>query len=594
MAFEASTILTTTSGVFVGGSFSDTFTVGFGDVDMVALTLLAGQSYSFDVDNATAGDLYLRIFDAFGNEVRANDDGNRSTDDVVFSPSPYIEFNPNYSGTYYAAVSAFYLQAYDPFSTAFRFSPENPVGTTPGTLTVQQVLNALWPANGSINAIVTEALGDQTDSTRNEDGSLRVRYDGSVDSTLDVDMARMDLFKGDVVVIDVNGLTGNGTVLRIFDDNGLQIGFDDDSGIGLDPELVFTAPSFDDYYIGISGEGNSVYDGLTGASATVGTVGAFEVIVHLNPTQVGSALSQSQIGTEGADYVVALAGADSVVGGDGKDTLAGGDNDDTLNGGTGSDVVYGEGGNDSLLGGQGRDVLIGGIGDDVVGGAAGNDMLEGGSGNDRLFGFANDDTLRGDGGNDVLQGGGGSDVAFGGAGNDTFADTSGNDSAFGDAGDDRLNGLIGDDTLDGGAGNDTLTGDVGNDSLVGGAQDDSLTGNGGTDRLSGGAGADTLAGGNGGDAFVFFTTGEGVDLITDFLLPGNDRIDLSAVFSATGSVVSGATLAQFVQATPAGAGADAFLGVDANGAVGGLSFTIIAQVVGVTSGQLFDVNNFLL
>jgi len=77
-------------------------------------------------------------------------------------------------------------------------------------------------------------------------------------------------------------------------------------------------------------------------------------------------------------------------------------------------------------------------------------------------------------------------------------------------------------------------------------------------------------------------------------LLSNDRIDLSAIFDATGSVVTGGNLAQFVQATPAGGGADSFLGIDANGGTGGLSFTVIAQVVGVTAAQLFDIDNFIL
>jgi hypothetical protein len=78
------------------------------------------------------------------------------------------------------------------------------------------------------------------------------------------------------------------------------------------------------------------------------------------------------------------------------------------------------------------------------------------------------------------------------------------------------------------------------------------------------------------------------------MLPGADLIDLSTIFDGTGSVVTVANLAQFVQVTPSGAGADSLLGVDANGLVGGLSFVIIAQVLGVTPLQLFDVDTFIL
>jgi Ca2+-binding RTX toxin-like protein len=595
MAFDGSTIQTATFGGVFTNNFTDTFSVGFNDVDMVALTLLAGTSYQIDIDNGTAGDLYLRVFDAFGNEVRANDDGFRTTDDVIYSLSPYVEFAANYSGTYYVAISATYLRSYDPFTTAGRASPEAPLSITAGTLTVSNSGTPLWPSANSIGSgIAPESLGDETDILREEDRSLRVVYFGGVDAPTDVDIARMDLAKGDVIVVDVNAFYGNGTVLRIFDDTGVQIGFDDDSGLGEEAELIFSAAAADDYYVAISGEGNATYNAIDGTGAVAGTVGTLEIIVHRNPTLIGTSFVQSLIGTENADYVVALAGADTVLGGEGRDTLAGGDDNDSLNGGTGSDVLYGEGGDDSLLGAQGRDVLSGGFGNDFLNAGAGNDIVEGGDGIDRLLGQAGNDTLRGDGRDDVLQGGDGDDVVFGGTGNDVFTDTAGNDNAFGDDGDDSLLLGIGNDTANGGTMNDTIGGGAGNDVLTGGSGNDSLNGGNEADRLSGGLGLDTLVGGAGDDAFVFHNTTDGLDLINDFALATDDRIDLSAIFAATGAVVTGANLAQFLQVTPAGAGADSFLGIDANGATGGLSFTIIAQVVGVTAVQLFDVNNFVL
>lgn len=120
-----------------------------------------------------------------------------------------------------------------------------------------------------------------------------------------------------------------------------------------------------------------------------------------------------------------------------------------------------------------------------------------------------------------------------------------------------------------------------------------MTGNAGNDVLAGGQGNDALNGGTGVDAFDFNSVADGLDIIEDLVL-GTDRIDLATIFAATGSVVTVANLVQFVQVTPAGAGADSFLAIDADGAVGGLSFTIVAQVIGVTTVQLFDVDNFLL
>jgi Ca2+-binding RTX toxin-like protein len=628
MPFNSTALGTATTGSFVADVFSDSFDVGFNEVNMVALQLQAGTVYTVDVDNSgNVADLYLRIFDAFGVEVRANDDGNRSGDDLVFSLSPWVEFAPNYTGLHYFAISPYYLDSYDPATTAGRVSPENPLALSAGTLRVAASGPNFWPAAASINANIAESLNDETDMLRDEDRTIRAAYTGAIDSAFDVDIARMDLDKNDIVVIDVNGLDGNGTVLRVFDDNGVQIGFDDDAGFGEDPELVFAVPNTDDYYIGISGEGNSAYVGLDGTGAVAGAIGAFEVIVHRNPTLIGSALSNNIPGTAQDDYVVLGAGNDQSNGGFGFDTLAGGDDNDTLQGSDGSDVLYGEQGNDVLDGGPGRDVALGGIGNDRVNGGGGvfADLLDGGAGADTLNDGAGNDTLFGGAGNDSLFAGGNDNLLLGEDGNDTLVAGSGADSMFGGAGDDSMRAGSGDNVLDGGLGNDTIRAGT-NDSITGGGGDDLLFAGGGTDTVSGGAdadtldggdgadllagdagadlllggegadtlrggtGSDTLNGGNGADIFDFDATAEQTDVILGFQL-GLDRIDLTGIFGA--GVVNAVNLAQFVQVTQAGL-VDSFLAVDANGVTGGLNFIIIAQVAALTPVQLFDANNFIL
>ena len=99
----------------------------------------------------------------------------------------------------------------------------------------------------------------------------------------------------------------------------------------------------------------------------------------------------------------------------------------------------------------------------------------------------------------------------------------------------------GNDTLEGGAGDDTLmggdetTGDTdadGNpngDTLKGGAGDDTLMGGTGADTINGGAGDDDLTGGAGTNTFVFSPDdGPGSDIIQDWEIGTNNRIDLSA------------------------------------------------------------------
>ena len=598
MPFNATTIGSATLGIFSGVTFTDSFDVGGAEVNMIALDLVEGQFYEIDIDNGTAGDFYLRIFDQFGAEVRANDDGNFSNDNVVFSLSPFLRMTPNYTGRYYVAVSPWYLDSYDPFNTTGRVGGENPLALTAGTLTVTDIGVGFWGSSGSINAIIAESSSDLSDMLRDTDGSLRVELVGSIDSLTDVDMVRIDLNKGDVVVVDVNGaLTGGtiGTVLRVFDDTGVQIGFDDDAGFGEDPELIFNVPVFDDYYIGITAEGNSTYNALDGTGTVAGVAtGGFEVIIHRNPTQIGSSIANNFSGTGQDDYIVSLSGSDIVSGADGNDTLAGGDDSDTLNGGRGNDILYGESGDDNLIGASGNDILVGGLGNDTLNGGGGSDNLEGGVGDDTLTGSGGADILRGGDGIDTLNGDGAIDTLFGGNGDDILNGGNDNDILNGDAGLDTLNGGFGNDTLNGGANNDTLNGLDGDDQLDGGDGNDTLNGGANADRLHGGLGSDTLNGGGGDDIFDFDSVTEGVDTITSFALAGTEAIDLSAIFAATASVVTGANLSQFIQVTPAGAGADSFLAVDANGVTGGLTFTIIAQVNGISQADLFNIDNFIV
>lgn len=85
---------------------------------------------------------------------------------------------------------------------------------------------------------------------------------------------------------------------------------------------------------------------------------------------------------------------------------------------------------------------------------------------------------------------------------------------FGEDGRDRLFGGAGNDRLDGGKGNDRLEGGAGNDTLDGGDGNDTLIGGGGNDRLTGGAGV---------DRFVFASTGDASDTITDLRVTGRDQ-----------------------------------------------------------------------
>jgi Ca2+-binding RTX toxin-like protein len=262
--------------------------------------------------------------------------------------------------------------------------------------------------------------------------------------------------------------------------------------------------------------------------------------------------------TEGvaADNILGAGGNDILKGGRGNHSIYGDWANDSLNSGAGEDFMYGGEGNDALDAleadidnGIGDDVYLGegkdtlntleadidnGIGDDVYIGE-GNDALnalepeiDNGIGDDVYLGEGKDtlNTLEADIDNGIgddvdifspiptshTRPTPGPDLLIGTSGADIIYALGGNDIAYGLGGDDRINGDPGNDSLYGGSGNDTLNGGRGNDILTGG-----------------------LIGGFDSNQFLFNTplATAGVDIITDFYIPLNDRIILDdSVFSA--------------------------------------------------------------
>ncbi len=223
------------------------------------------------------------------------------------------------------------------------------------------------------------------------------------------------------------------------------------------------------------------------------------------------------------------------------DNLIGTSRKDKINGGDGDDNIIGLGGNDELSGDAGNDIVIGRAGNDKLRGGTGDDELTGGKGKDELFGDGGDDILIGGADNDILNGGQGNDIMIGGNGNDTYTVDTKDDIIVEKAknGQDQVKAslsytlnknlenltLTGNKNIDGkgNASNNTIRGNNGNNRLQGEGGKDKLIGGGGNDVLVGGKGNDVLTGGAGADDFVFESSKDGIDKITDFS-PSEDSI----------------------------------------------------------------------
>lgn len=153
----------------------------------------------------------------------------------------------------------------------------------------------------------------------------------------------------------------------------------------------------------------------------------------------------------------------------------------------------------------------------------------GGAGNDTINAEENNDTVFGGDGNDSITGGEGDDTLISGNGADTVLAGIGDDSIFGDAGNDSIVANEGEDTIYAGDGLDIVFGGIGNDVMFGDSGNDTLFGGEDDDTVAGGGGADSLIGNVGNNSYYYLSPAEGVDVITEFNVTGDDRFLFSSI-----------------------------------------------------------------
>jgi len=119
-----------------------------------------------------------------------------------------------------------------------------------------------------------------------------------------------------------------------------------------------------------------------------------------------------------------------------------------------------------------------------------------------------------------------------------------------------------------------ITGTVMRDTLVGAA---------GNDRITGGTGADLLTGAAGADTFVYLSTRDAGDSITDFV-PATDRIDLSALLAAIGYTGGDPVADGVVRLVNTAAGLS--LQIDTDGNAGRAQPRPLVTLSGVSAAQI--------
>ena len=398
--------------------------------------------------------------------------------------------------------------------------------------------------NASPAPVQITVSGQADDFTETTATSGQIAVNGSTTGNIqfsgDEDWFKVNLTSGLTYKIDLEGsATSSGTLSDpffrgIYDFGGTLIGMttDDDSGVGINSMLTYTATYSGIHYLsaGAFGAGQGTYtlsieDDIGAMPQGVNVFDDTDFLLSEENT-LADALS---FGGDGYRFEVVsglyTANPESV-------TVSFDDTTFELPSGVTPTLTLDESPFVTSL-------TVLGTGDATVIGNSGNNVLRSAAGNDTLSGGAGDDQFHGGTGGDALNGGADTDsVYYSNAGSAVRANLDTGAGTLGDANGDTLisiENLYGSayaDTLIGGAGANLIAGLGGNDILLdlsGGA--DQLFGGNGNDQLQGGAGGDIINGGADIDAARYNTSDAAVmiDLGADTATGGHangDSLDL--------------------------------------------------------------------
>ncbi len=314
-------------------------TVGPSDVDMFAFTVAVPGTVtietSADPNGPGAFDTQLRLFNSNGTEIGFDDDSGEGNFSLLQSALP--------TGTYYVGVSGYNNRNYDP-----NVAGSGVAGAT-GAYQLKFSLASGDP-NGLIGGAVAVNLGNNREPLLFQ-GSIGFDYGQPVGAG-DVDIFRIVVPDDGRLVVDIDTPYPSDFVdsfVRVFDANGVEVAFDDDSlafGALIEqeyadpgfPGLVFEDPfdrtfasghtidSFlagqvfrgEVYYIAVSDYYNQTYNPYQlGNRSAAGTGGLYDLIVTFANNDLNGSITQAV-----DNIALPLRNQPGIIGADG-DTVSG-------------------------------------------------------------------------------------------------------------------------------------------------------------------------------------------------------------------------------------------------------------------------------
>ena len=235
------------------------------DIDLYKFGLNEGQGITLDLDtpdaaNDTANfDSYLRVFDTEGNELAFND--NFTLESEEFSLDSYIGFIANQTGDYYVGVSSAVNNSYNPVNgdNVNQFQANFVGGDYELAFDIVEVV-----ADEDVDNTIGEAIAFNPDSAV---------VDGEIEAESDVDVFQIAVGEGEGIKLKVNARAIDSNLdsyLRVFDESGNELAFDDNSTnnptaeISTDSTLDLVPETAGEYYVGVSSAGNFDYDPING------------------------------------------------------------------------------------------------------------------------------------------------------------------------------------------------------------------------------------------------------------------------------------------------------------------------------------------
>ena len=215
----------------------DTFSGSYGtpnDTDWIRVTLSADNTYDFFLDASEGLDAYMTLRNGSGVILIANDDANGRTLDSA------ITYTPTMSGIYYLEITQY----------------ETVSGNGTPTVGTYQVRSSGQISEGDDAAAGTgTAYGVPIGNT----------FNGSYGTTTDTDWIRVTLTAGESYRFTLNSAIAD-TYLLLRNANGTILTEDDDSGVGSNSVITFTASVSGTYYLEASQFGIQLNgSGVTGS-----------------------------------------------------------------------------------------------------------------------------------------------------------------------------------------------------------------------------------------------------------------------------------------------------------------------------------------